>query len=112
MCRFEGEGFYNVNDSFLKIVSVIFEVNFEELGLNNETKKERRGNDGKNVKKGFDSLSIKKDKGVERMDININFLDIKFLSVESLVVKDIKMDGTGKEFKISNIELLDNFNKN
>lgn len=64
------------------------------------------------MKKGFDSLSIKKDKGIERMDININFLDIKFLSVESLVVKDIKMDGTGKEFKISNIELLDNFNKN
>lgn len=64
------------------------------------------------MKKGFDSLSIKKDIGVERMDININFLDIKFLSVESLVVKDIKMDGTGKEFKISNIELLDNFNKN
>lgn len=40
MCRFEGEGFYNVNDSFLKIVSVIFEVNFEELGLKIETKKD------------------------------------------------------------------------
>uniref|UniRef100_K1QJV1 Death domain-associated protein 6 n=1 Tax=Magallana gigas TaxID=29159 RepID=K1QJV1_MAGGI len=114
LCRLEGEGFHNANDSPLKIVSVISEANLEESGLNNETKKDsqRRGNDGKNVKKGFDSLSIKKDKGVERMDTNTNSSDIKSSSAESLAVKDTKMDGTGKEFKTSNTEPSDNSNKN
>lgn len=114
LCRLEGEGFHNANDSPLKIVSVISEANLEEPGLNNETKKDsqRRGNDGKNVKKGFDSLSIKKDMGVERMDTNTNSSDIKSSSAESLAVKDTKTDGTGKEFKTSNTEPSDNSNKN
>nr|XP_034302521.1 transcriptional regulator ATRX isoform X4 [Crassostrea gigas] len=114
LCRLEGEGFHNANDSPLKIVSVISEANLEEPGLNNETKKDsqRRGNDGKNVKKGFDSLSIKKDMGVERMDTNTNSSDIKSSSAESLAVKDTKMDGTGEEFKTSNTEPSDNSNKN
>ncbi|XP_065931387.1 enolase-phosphatase E1 isoform X3 [Magallana gigas] len=114
LCRLEGEGFHNANDSPLKIVSVISEANLEESGLKIETKKDsqRRGNDGKNVKKGFDSLSIKKDKGVERMDTNTNSSDIKSSSAESLAVKDTKMDGTGKEFKTSNTEPSDNSNKN
>lgn len=114
LCRLEGEGFHNANDSPLKIVSVTSEANLEESGLNIEIKKDNqnRGNDGKVVKKGSDSLSIKKDMQVERMDTNMNSSDMKSSSAESLTVKDTMMDGTRKELKTSNTEPSDNSNKN